>query len=123
MQRNERDARVLIGIRILVFETRRDRAHLRLGPGERDPGFQTRPGIEITAVAHLARIIVRREGMNRDVPRRRDPKFAILVRRKTGRHDSDDGELFAVEKQVAAEDASIAAEAAHPKLMTEHDHM
>jgi hypothetical protein len=100
-------------------EAERDRAHLGLRACQRHLRFQARPGVEVTAIAKFSWIFVRPKRMGGDIPRRRNPDFAVVVRRKIVRHHSDDGELVAIKHQVTSDHVAIGAVTARPKSLAE----
>ena len=107
-------------VRIIFFQTQRDRVHLCARLLDRHARFHARENIEKIAVANLPRIRGRPQGMSRHTERRWHPKFAVIIGRKTCRHHANDGVRFTVETNPAPDDVAIATEFPIPQTLTEH---
>ena len=113
---------VLVLIRMLVGEARAQDVEVRVGHGDRDPGFQPGDDIEHSGAALLAdRRAVRRRRIHRQgrphLDRTRTEREV-----ESRRGHTDDGERLAVEQDAGTDDRRIVPEVGAPQIVADDRH-
>jgi hypothetical protein len=115
VERTQPRAHLRVGLRVHLLQVARHPDQILARLRQRHPGLETRDGAEVVGTPHFPHL--------REVHRPRHPEVGLrAVEREVRRHDADDLEIEAVQRQRAIDDVRVGAELTAPESIAQHEH-